>query len=635
MAFRRRSSRDLQSRGRKVTIERLESRELLTLTPGATVSISAVAGAAFQGEVGTFTDSVATDTASGFTVTINWGDGQTSAGSVVAEGTSGYEVIGSHTYASLGTNGITSQVTAPDGSTARVLGTAAVADAPITVTGLNFNATSGTPATVNVADFRVANPSANLAEYQATIMWGDGTTSQSSTFLPDGQGGSLVTATHAYAKSGTFSTEVVVNHVTGTAASTGGGTATVAAAASLQPISQLVLGTPDLPIDATTQIAGSFRDFTYNPAAPPSFQASINWGDGHVSAGAVTLISTAASATGTTALYNVTGSNVYLNPGTYLVSITVQDQTSDATLIKSTAIISGPVLTPQGTTITATAGIPLPAATTRVATFLDTNAADFAPGSTPVATINWGDGQTTTGTVSASSQPGSFNVFGGHTYAAAGNFTLGVTLVNSAGQTATATGSAVVSAATINATGTTFPVSPDAPFTDTVASFSDNDPSATAANLKATINWGNGTTTLGTITGPGANGLFSVQGSFTYAATSPSGSFPVTVVITDPLGFSATATSKAIIVNAPTIAAIATTFAVTPGVPFKGVVASFTEFQSRRGHDQADGLDHLGRRPRVAGHGGGAGCQRPVHGFRHEPLRRFRVKLLRGRGHDH
>src|SRR6202035_2294670 len=53
--------------------------------------------------VATFSDSSGTDTAGSFTATIDWGDGVTTAGTVVGSGGS-FTVEGGHTYADEGSN---------------------------------------------------------------------------------------------------------------------------------------------------------------------------------------------------------------------------------------------------------------------------------------------------------------------------------------------------------------------------------------------------------------------------------------------------------------------------------------------------------------------------------------------------
>ena len=72
-------------------------------------------------------------------------------------------------------------------------------------------------------------------------------------------------------------------------------------------------------------------------------------------------------------------------------------------------------------------------------------------------------------------------------------------------------------------------------------------------------------------------GNFTVSGSHTYATTSTTGSYAVTVMITDPSGQTATANSTALV--ATPIAATGTTFDVTPGIPLpvSTVVAKFSD----------------------------------------------------------
>ena len=75
-----------------------------------------------------------------------------------------------------------------------------------------------------------------------------------------------------------------------------------------------------------------------------------------------------------------------------------------------------------------------------------------------------------------------------------------------------------------------------------VATFTDSNSSLTPANFTATINWGDGSTTIGTIIGPSP---FSVSGNHTYAGAGP---FAVSVNISDG-GSTATATATAATVS--------------------------------------------------------------------------------------
>lgn len=79
-----------------------------------------------------------------------------------------------------------------------------------------------------------------------------------------------------------------------------------------------------------------------------------------------------------------------------------------------------------------------------VATFHDSNTA--APASDFTATIDWGDGNTTAGTI-ASNGGGNFTVSGTHLYSANGPFTVTVAIADAGGSTVTVTSSAALSAA--------------------------------------------------------------------------------------------------------------------------------------------------------------------------------------------
>ena len=82
-----------------------------------------------------------------------------------------------------------------------------------------------------------------------------------------------------------------------------------------------------------------------------------------------------------------------------------------------------------------------------MATLVDTNVlavpSDFnsPPGS---VTINWGDGQTTPGTVVGTIIPGLFQVDGSHTYAAPATFITQVTVTDQSSNSGTGKGFAVV-----------------------------------------------------------------------------------------------------------------------------------------------------------------------------------------------
>ena len=79
-------------------------------------------------------------------------------------------------------------------------------------------------------------------------------------------------------------------------------------------------------------VIGSFLDS--NPTAVPgNFTAMITWVNGQTSSGVVT-------ASTTTGLFVVSGTNLYTNAGIFPISISVHDNLGDSTTIKSTALVN-------------------------------------------------------------------------------------------------------------------------------------------------------------------------------------------------------------------------------------------------------------------------------------------------------
>jgi hypothetical protein len=151
------------------------------------------------------------------------------------------------------------------------------------------------------------------------------------------------------------------------------------------------------------------------------------------------------------------------------------------------------------------------------------------------ASIDWGDGSSSAGTVSGGS--GSFAVNGTHTYADEGTYTVTTTLQKGSTTAGTAQSTATVSDAPLTASGKTL-VTGSATFSGAVASFTDGNAAAPASDFTASINWGDGSSSAGAIASNGSG--FNVSGSHTYSSV---GSYTITTTINDKGGSSATATS--------------------------------------------------------------------------------------------
>ncbi len=193
------------------------------ITPGLVVIAPTIAGAVegapFTGQVTTFTDAQSISPSTGFTATINWGDGSTPSTGTVGGSAGSYTVSGSHPYALYGTYYAT--VTVTDAALALNTatspnGTVSVADAALT---------AGPPETVSpqetgqsfatqVATFTDADTNLTTSAFSGTtIAWGDGNTStvaSGDVVIGGGAGSFTVTGMHSYGASGTTAGPVVV-----------------------------------------------------------------------------------------------------------------------------------------------------------------------------------------------------------------------------------------------------------------------------------------------------------------------------------------------------------------------------------------------------------------------------------------
>ncbi len=223
-----------------------------------------------------------------------------------------------------------------------------------------------------------------------------------------------------------------------------------------------------------------------------------------------------------------------------------------------TAIANFSVGSPLTITLTsATEGVPLNDVT--VATFIDNSGVSLGSYS---ATIDWGDGAITSGTVVAGSSPGTFDIVGSHTYINAGDYTLSVSESNGTTTLGPVSGIVTVADAPLQGFAQALNTA-TAGFISNglVAVFTDTDSTARpASNYSATITWneGNGLAFSGTGTIlPFSGNTFYVYGSSPYSFPS-GGLFTVQVVIHDAGGASVTVNS---------VVSVAHNTAIPPLVP--------------------------------------------------------------------
>jgi PKD repeat protein len=417
----------------------------------------------------------------------------------------------------------------------------------ITAFPVDFSTAEGAAFNGAVATFEDDNAGATPADFTATIDWGDGSPTTMGT-IASSSAAFTVLGQHTYADEGTFTVTVTIADVSpGTGTATATDTASVAESDSLSgtPVSFAALAGSSF----TTTVANFTDTFTGN--VPSDFTATIDWGDATTSAGTIT---------GGGAAYSVSGTHTYAGSGTFTVTVTFSDDAPGTATaqVASTAHVAGAGLNAFPVTFAATEGTAFNGV---VATFTDSRAGAMVGDFT--ATINWGDGTMTAGTITANGG-GVFSVSGMHTYGDEGSFSVPVQITDTvSAMTATTTSTAnVAEGDALTGHPVTVAATAGVPFTGTVATFTDTFAGNVPSDFLATINWGDATVTAGTVTG--GSGTFSVSGTHTYAAP---GTYTVTVTLTDdaPGTATATATSTANVGNAP--------IAVVPALDWRGLAA--------------------------------------------------------------
>ena len=187
-----------------------------------------------------------------------------------------------------------------------------------------------------------------------------------------------------------------------------------------------------------------------------------------------------------------------------------------------------------------------------VATFTDP--AGPGPLSAYTATITWGDGHVTSGSITLAS--GVFTVKGSDTYSAVGKYSpvVKVSHLTSTPQSVTDSNRINVTPLTAHlvvANAATITGLEGRTVSGSVGTFTAVTASNPASDFSAVINWGDGTaTTAGTIVSLGS-GKFKIVGTHVYHEESAAAGYAVTVTLKDVFGDSVTLHSTAKIADAP------------------------------------------------------------------------------------
>jgi cyclophilin family peptidyl-prolyl cis-trans isomerase len=324
---------------------------------------------------------------------------------------------GSATITVTATDSVTGEVSAPRTFTANITNDSSNNDPPF----LNFidnQVTSvGVPITFGVSGTDIEN---NQLTFTATEVVPTGGTAHANITV----NGTQVTVTPNAGFTGPIQVRIGVTDATHTTPDTEVITVAVGARRITNVVGPAITGTAGTALSNIS--VATFTDADASAAAG-DYTAQINWGDGHLNAGTVSL--------GANGQFTVTGSNTYVNAGKYPVDVTITLASAlggniahtnraaalNSTIADSTFAERGIVITPNNG-ITPVQGT---AVTTQVATFTDAVATDKAVDFT--ALIAWGDGSTSAGTIVAQAG-GGFTISGSHKYLVGGAMVASVTL---------------------------------------------------------------------------------------------------------------------------------------------------------------------------------------------------------------
>jgi YD repeat-containing protein len=326
------------------------------------LSLTLPANVAFQDAlVARFTDGNPNDLPADYDATIDWGDGSgVEAGTVWGSGGE-LEVSGSHTYAQPGSYLAAVTLDEPGGNRVQTLSTITVTEAgegvawpgaaegpggagsvfpgegdpglpldPGSGEGGSGSGGSGPVVLAWFTDFNV--PGNNLSDYSAVISWGDGSTAPGAINQvgPDLYQVTTGDASHVYEEEGLYLVSALILDDGGSTAEATMPLLVADQPLTPEPLARALAGQVGQTL-ADVQVAG-FRD--PNSLAQDDYTASIDWGDGTTSDGAVVEDPNDPGA------YQVTGTHTYDQPGVFTISTTIADPGGSTVVVGAEADIA-------------------------------------------------------------------------------------------------------------------------------------------------------------------------------------------------------------------------------------------------------------------------------------------------------
>lgn len=443
---------------------------------------------------------------------------------------------------------------------------------PSLLTDPNAIPTEGKNFSGLIDSFTSTNPFAKSGDFTVLIDWGDGSPATPGSVKEDATGTFWISGSHTYQQDvladgsePTITVTVDDSDDVGAAftPAVAQGTATIFdAPISGKAVKPIAFGQPPLAAGVAPAAPYTIASFTdSNPFSNPSdFNVAILWSDGIAEAykGGLDLVPTNINGLGNSTEYDITATHAGVampaaGSVTYLVTVTDANGGSVAKILGSATLATHPI-TALPAPVVATEGESF---TETLATIHDSNPNatinDFMQNGGNI-TVNWGDGSSNsvndgTNTVTIQAVPSSstsnptgvaFLVIGTHTYndddqgAEIENYQVNVTINDSSGNIFAVASQASVSDPILTDPGLPVQAVAGRPFQGSVATFTSSNPLSTANEYSATILWGDGSASRGTIE-PDGGGSFSVIGDHVYKKP---GAYSITTTIQDNEGHS-------------------------------------------------------------------------------------------------
>ncbi len=525
--------------------------------------ISPTSGQEFSGYIG-FIDSQGSSLwSSAMTVSINWGDGTSSDGSVVDTGNGVFGIQGAHTYSAVPYGRNTSLVvsvhetrtswtllfqrSARDYSIAGYSNAIAIAAAPVTefeVYQLADTARSpnaGKPTGIILGGITLP-PDESPSDIAGTVTWDDGQTTPvlvtpvsllnpfNYSENPTWGWPYALTTTTDFATAGTHHGVLTLSSATKTESydvseqvsdphtDIGGAPAPAVSIGTL--IGGLVAAIKN---ESWTGEVARFRPNPQVPFDPASATVTIDWGDSSSSTGTLVL-----NADG---WYSVIASHTYdRNPAGSAGLLYVTANIATSAGFCQTLVTAGVALDPSRIDLNPVSTIDYREHETFTALLgkFTAPAGTNPPPDAFTATIYWGDGSSSAGTIYHDTD-GAYEISSTHTYAIYGPVAYAITVTGPGGP-ASMNGSLSIAYNPVEITPESdVSMDDNGTVSGTFAHFTDSDPIPynSAVSYVALIDWGDGQTSDGKIVG-NANGGYDVTASHSYASD---GDFAVSMIV--------------------------------------------------------------------------------------------------------